>query len=362
MIKHRTTHLAKARGAPTTFGICSATYGPPLVMLGPRPGRPPAKAPPLPVGPRRRQVTMAHPGTWSRTDQYHDIKSRMCPDITAPTTTQELASAAQEPLTFDDERKRHTSNEELAEQVSTILRVDRERAEFIVAESERLYVNRMRERFSKLKVSERLKRTNPFLLRIRGAETVLDWATLQVQSALYASEEEAVGHLLESIIKTCFPGATEPALPDDFDFESIESSDVIHGYQVKMSWDCMPMSSRKNLSNTIVRVKEQYRSQGKSFVGYFAPCYGRAKTTKPPGQEYITLASKEFWRQVGDGEPDYDVRVGEVCALLCSEFRSEVLDTLVPNLLERLTHAAQPEIGDREGQIDYAKLFRRVNK
>ncbi|MFJ6510358.1 PmeII family type II restriction endonuclease [Streptomyces sp. NPDC091406] len=286
----------------------------------------------------------------------------MRPDITPPVTTQELASAVQEPLGFDDEGKRQTSNKELADQVSAILRVDHDRAAFIVAESERLYVNRMRERFSKLRVSERLKRTNPFLLRIRGAETVRDWAVIQVQSALYASEEEAVGHLLEAIIKACFPGASEPALPDDFDFESIESSEVIHGYQVKMSWDCMPMSSRKNLSNTIVRVREQYRSQGKTFVGYFAPCYGRARTTKPPGQEYITLASKEFWQQVGGGETDFDVKVGEVCALLCSEFRSEVLDTLVPDLLDRLTHAAQPEIGNRDGQIDYAKLFRRVNR
>ncbi|WP_078495867.1 PmeII family type II restriction endonuclease [Streptomyces sp. LaPpAH-108] len=286
----------------------------------------------------------------------------MRPDITPPATSKELAAATQRSPSFDEEPRRHTSNAELADEVSQILQLDRERAAFIVAESERLYVNRMRERFSKLRVSERLKRTNPFLLRIRGAETVRDWATLQVQSALYASEEEAVGHLLEAIIKACFPGATEPALPDDFDFESIESDGAINGYQVKMSWDCMPMSSRKNLSNTIVRVKEQYRDQGKSFVGYFAPCYGRATTTKPPGQEYITLASKEFWQRVGNGDPEYDVRVGEVCALLCSEFRTEVLDTLVPDLLQRLTLAAQPEIGDREGRIDYARLFRRVNK
>ncbi|MGA5564224.1 PmeII family type II restriction endonuclease [Streptomyces platensis] len=284
------------------------------------------------------------------------------PEITPPGTTTELASAAQETLPIDDEGGRSTTNEELAKEVADILSIDLERAAFIVAESERLYVNRMRERFSNLKVSERLKRTNPFLLRIRGAKSVRDWATLQVQSALYASEEEAVGHLLEAIIKACFPGATEPALPDDFDFESIESHREIHGYQVKMSWDCMPMSSRKNLSNTITRVREQYEAQGKEFVGYFAPCYGRAKTTKPPGQEYITLASKEFWQRVGNGEVDYDVRVGEVCALLCSEFRTEVLETLVPDLLHRLTLAAQPEIGDPEYLIDYAKLFRRVNR
>jgi len=108
----------------------------------------------------------------------------------------------------------------------------------------------MRQRFSELKVSERLKRTNPFLLRIMGAKTVRDWAEFQVQSALYASEEEATGHLLETIAMKCFPEATVPRYPDDFDFEVQISPSEIDAYQVKMSWDCMPMSSRKNLSNT----------------------------------------------------------------------------------------------------------------
>src|SRR4051812_33359880 len=79
--------------------------------------------------------------------------------------------------------------DEVTRRVQAILSITHDQARFLVAESERLYVDRMRDRFSQLRVSERLKRTNPFLLRIRGAETVEDWATLQIESALYASEE-----------------------------------------------------------------------------------------------------------------------------------------------------------------------------
>ncbi|OHT85284.1 PmeII family type II restriction endonuclease [Mycobacteroides saopaulense] len=247
--------------------------------------------------------------------------------------------------------------------VVKLLGLDIERAKFLVAETERLYVERMRERFSDLRVAERLKRTNPFLLRIRGAVTVRDWATLQVQSALYASEEEAVGHLLEAVAKICLPNGREPKYTDDFDLESDGSKDgEIYGYQIKMSWDCMPMSSRKNLSNTIRSVRDKYADEGMAFVGYFAPCYGRAVTSQPPGQEYVTLASKEFWARVGAGNQNFDVAVGEVCALLCAEFRTEVLETLVPDLIEKLTKAVIPEIGDSGGLIDYKKLFRRINR
>jgi hypothetical protein len=219
----------------------------------------------------------------------------------------------------------------------------------------------MGERFTKQNLSDRLKRTNPFLLRIRGIATVRDWARVQVEGSLYASEEEAVGHLLETVAKTCFPGAIAPRYTDDFDFDAPGGDDEIHGYQVKMSWDAMPMSSRKNLSNTIRRVRSEYAKEGKKFIGFFAPCYGRAQTSQS-GQEYVTMASREFWQHVGGGVADFDIRVGEVCALLCSEFRTEMATTLIPVLVEGLTSLAQPIIGTPDGTLDYAKLFRRVNK
>jgi hypothetical protein len=246
--------------------------------------------------------------------------------------------------------------------VRDLLEIPQAQAEFLVQEAERLYVVRMGERFTRQRLSDRLKRTNPFLLRIRGVTTVHDWAKFQVESALYASEEEAVGHLLEAIAKICFPNATMPLYPDDFDFDAPGPNNEIHGYQVKMSWDCMPMSSRKNLSSTIRDVRVEYASVGKKFIGFFAPCYGRAQTSQAPGQDYTTLASREFWQRVGGGIVDFDIKVGEVCALLCSEFRKEMTTTLVPVLIEGLASMARPEIGTADGAIDYAKLFRRVNR
>src|ERR1700722_1959747 len=132
---------------------------------------------------------------------------------------------------------------ELPAQIQSLLGIGRDAAQLLVFEAQRLYIDRMTQRFSELRFAERIKRTNPFLLQIRGAKTVRDWAKFQVESALYASEEEAVGHLLEAIAMICFPGAATPENPDDLDFEVSVSDTELHGYQVKMSWDCMPMSS-----------------------------------------------------------------------------------------------------------------------
>ncbi|WP_198038914.1 PmeII family type II restriction endonuclease [Skermanella stibiiresistens] len=248
----------------------------------------------------------------------------------------------------------------LITQVSDLLSIDREKASHIVSEAERLYKNRMQERFSELKVRERLKRTNPFLVSIRSVRSVSEWASFQIQSALFASEEEAVGHLLEMIAKNCHPNATPPELPDDFDYQVV-SANKISAYQVKMSWDCMPMSTRKNLSNTIFNLTEHYATMGRQFEGIFAPCYGKATTTMPKGQKYISMRSREFWQRVGNGDTDYDVKVGEVCGMLCSEFRCEVQEKLIPQLIADLTNAAIPIIGNPDGTLSYRKLFRAIN-
>jgi hypothetical protein len=250
---------------------------------------------------------------------------------------------------------------ELERAVASTLRIPLPAAADLVTKAESLYQSRMRVRFSETRLRDRLKRTNPFLLRIRGVGTVLEWATVQVRSTLFASEEEAVGHLLEAIAKAVHPGATNPRYPDDFDYEVI-LGELIHGYQVKMSWDCMPMSSRKNLSNTIRKLRSEYGQNGQEFIGHFAPCYGKAHTTTPLGQDYVSLGSKEFWTRVGGGDVNFDCLVGDTCALICSEFRSQLEHTLLPDLINRLEREAQVFIGNPDGTINYSKLFRAVNR
>ena len=55
----------------------------------------------------------------------------------------------------------------LASRVASVLRISQEAATDLVTEIERLYVDRMKERFSQIRVSERIKRTNPFMVRPR---------------------------------------------------------------------------------------------------------------------------------------------------------------------------------------------------
>lgn len=107
---------------------------------------------------------------------------------------------------------------------------------------------------------------------------------------------------------------------------------------------------------------DTYAAEGVTFTGYFAPCYGRAETTKLPGQDYVSLASRQFWKEVGNGDADFDIKVGEVCAMLCAHGRKTLIDTLVPNLVANLTAAASPIIGDKDGKLNYNRLFRRINK
>jgi Type II restriction endonuclease EcoO109I len=249
----------------------------------------------------------------------------------------------------------------LVEDVARLLELPEDRADAIVSELSGIYQRRMKKRFSGHKFAERIKRTNPFLLQIRNITTVSGWAKNQIVSTLQASEEEAIGHLIEAIAKHCYPGARQPTYPDDFDLE-VEEGGEVRGYQIKMSWDCMPMSSRKNLSATIAKLEEKFASDGKKFVGIFAPAYGKSSATKPLGQRYESLASSVFWRRVGGNKPNFDVRVGQACALMCREFREELERDLLPTLEKDLTELALARFGEADGTINYPKLFGLINR
>jgi hypothetical protein len=75
----------------------------------------------------------------------------------------------------------------------------------------------------------------------------------------------------------------------------------------------------------------------------------------------MSMRSREFWSNVGGGDSEYDVKVGQVTGLLCSKIRAEVESSLIPKLIDRLVEVAMPLIGNFSGEIDYQKLFREVN-
>ena len=170
------------------------------------------------------------------------------------------------------------------------------------------------------------------------------------------------GTPLEAIAIACHPNAATPRFPDDLDYEVDLSDNHVEGYQVKLSWDCMPISSRKNLSLTVEKLAAQYGAEGKEFVGYFAPGHGKAKTTSPPGQAYVSLSSRAFWTKVGNGDIEFDLKVGEAVALICGEFRRRLEQDLIPTLTDSLVEAADPIIGDSRGVLNMGKLFRAVNR
>ncbi|HYC06215.1 MAG TPA: PmeII family type II restriction endonuclease [Azospirillaceae bacterium] len=324
-----------------------------------------------------RKGSAAHSGT-VRTGSYRFWPCRLKPFKAASSyemaghQIRDPAASAQDRRIFSgaaalaqyllsDRKAEEQIKEHAAHACAKILDIEVARSRVFVEHAYTAYIRRMQNRFTKLKFSERLKRTNPFLLSVRGIKTVNDWAKMQIRSTLIASEEEAMGHLFEAIAKFCCPGAREPLLTDDFDFE-VEVGDTIKAFQVKGSWDCMPMSSRKNLSATILRNRAYYKSKGKKFVGIFAPAYGKATTTSPEGQEYISMSSKEFWTFVGGGKKDFDLTVVQLCTVLCTDFRRALEEELIPQIVEKLAEKAKAEFGTPDGSIDYGRLMALVNK
>ena len=94
---------------------------------------------------------------------------------------------------IEETHKLAKRDEELADTVASILNINIHKAEEFVKSADRLYKSKMTKRFTELKFSDRLRRTNPFMVRVRNLQTVRQWAETQIASVLFASEEEAIG-------------------------------------------------------------------------------------------------------------------------------------------------------------------------
>jgi len=244
-------------------------------------------------------------------------------------------------------------------QVAEILGISLEQAQRIWNLASEKYNACMKKRFSEVGVRRRINNTNPFMTAVRDTKTVEKWAYLQVLSTFFASEEEAIGHLLEALAKECHIGARPPKYPDGLDYE-VEKDNSVTGYQVKSGKD-LNSSTKNNLSVTSNSVKEKYQAEGKTFNCIAASCYGRKSTTSPPSHDFTYLSSREFWSQIGNNNPSFDYKIGQVLNLICAEFHREIKDVLAPELCTRLTQEALPLIGNPDGTLNLEKLFRQVN-
>ena len=81
----------------------------------------------------------------------------------------------------------------------------------------------------------------------------------------------------------------------------------------------MPMSSRKNLSNTIRSLKQIYADQGMTFARVFRPLLRQGDHDNAQGPGLRFHGKSRVSTRVGAGDPGFDVKVGEVCALLSAQ-------------------------------------------
>lgn len=246
----------------------------------------------------------------------------------------------------------------IEKQIAELLTISDIKANLIAIEAN-IYSQKLTTRFLNINFRNRLRRTNPFLLQACGITTIKEWADFQVDSTLRASSEEALGHFLEAIVKILHPRSVEPEFPDDLDMEIIDGNDR-EGCQIKMSFDCLSNSMRKNLSHTITKLTEYYRKIGIAFTGLFCPLYGATKTTKQPAQSYTILRSRDFWDEIG-AQTCFDESIGQLCKLLCIEATKQLHTQLIPSLKDNLQKEGSKFFGNSDGTINYHKLFRLVN-
>lgn len=220
-----------------------------------------------------------------------------------------------------------------------------------------VYHDKLLIRLGKLRLSDVLKRKNPYLFKVKSINTSQDLIE-SILGAYLSSQEEAIfGATLEEIaIYVCANekgGIKSSAEGIDMEFEE---NDIRYIVSIKSgpSW---------GNSSSIAKLKDHFRKAKRilntntariNVVAVNGCCYG--KDDNPDKGEYLKLCGQRFWALIS-GDEDLYCKIIEPLGHGAHE-RNEKFFEEYGKVINRFTRAFSNEYCDEDGAIEWEKLLK----
>jgi len=166
-------------------------------------------------------------------------------------------------------------------------------------------------KIQKLRLTNVLKRKNPYLFKAKNVTSALEFVTSILDAYLSSSEEEAMGHFLEDlaiyVAEITYRGQKSTATGIDLDF-SREGVRYLVAIKSGPNWGNSQQYSalRANFKNALVVVRQRRREQAVQPV--LGICYGNFRTTDTG--LYLKIGGQSFWELIS-GNPNLYLEIIE---------------------------------------------------
>ncbi len=215
---------------------------------------------------------------------------------------------------------------------------------------------RRAESLQSLKLSQILKRKNPYLFKAKYINDAHDLIKLILDAHLSSQEETIFGEFLEKLaIFVCekvFEGRKSSAEGIDLEFKR---DDILYIVSVKSGPNWGNSSQIKRMVDNFKQAKRILRTGNNkaNIQAVNGCCYG--KESKPDKGDYLKLCGQEFWEFIS-GNDRLFVEIIEPLGYRAKE-RNEEFITEYSRILNLFTQEFMGEFS-KNGSIDWDKLVR----
>ncbi len=226
--------------------------------------------------------------------------------------------------------------------------------ENLIRQSLDIFYRRRIKKLSELKLSDILRKKNPYLLRAVGVQKASEIVEEILKAYMSSSDESIFGDaFFEPIAKMCSGGIVSPSEGVDV---AIETGTVYKAIAVKSGPNIFNSSQAKRQDQEFKSLRSRLLKLHKQFDAILGHCYGRKFSDPTDNRIYRIRSGQAFWEELTD-DPDFYLKIIELMRDSPKKHRAEFEDEW-GKALNRFEYDFITNFGNTDWSINWEKLLR----
>ncbi|HLX59108.1 MAG TPA: PmeII family type II restriction endonuclease [Ktedonobacteraceae bacterium] len=215
------------------------------------------------------------------------------------------------------------------------------------------YQRRMK-KLTELKLSDVLRKKNPYLLRAIGVRKASEIVTEILRAYMSSSDESIFGDaFFEPIARLCSGGTVSPSEGVDV---AVESDAVYKAFSIKSGPNIFNASQAKRQHDEFNSLRHRMHKIHKQFDPILGHCYGKRSSNRKGKLAYRVLSGQALWEEL-TGDPNFYIKLIHLMHDYPTEHRRE-FEKAWDNALNRFEGEFIINFGNLDGSINWEKLLR----
>lgn len=215
------------------------------------------------------------------------------------------------------------------------------------------YQRRMK-KLSELKLSEVLRKKNPYLLRAIGVQDAREIVTEILRAYMSSSDETIFGDaFFEQVAKAASGGVVSPGEGVDI---AIETDAVYKAIAVKSGPNIFNSSQAKRQDQEFKSLRSRLLKLHKEFDPLLGHGYGRKSADPTKDRTYRIRSGQAFWEEL-TGDSDFYIKLISLIGSYATQHRDEFKHEW-DKAINRFEYDFLNNFGKADGSINWEKLVR----